>query len=145
MVAKGKGAVINIASMGSFYPGPYLAEYIATKHYLRSFTESLALELEGTGVVIQEVDPSVVNTEMTKNMYNPAFKRISPNAEQFVRSALPTLGWVQRTCGHWSHGLQWWVAKLFRDTWVQRKVFKKGFYHSYKLALQTDSNYNKQK
>ena len=39
MVAKGKGAVINIASMGSFYPGPYLAEYIATKHYMHSFTE----------------------------------------------------------------------------------------------------------
>ena len=145
MISKGKGAIVNVASFGSYIPGPYLAEYIATKHYLHSLTESLALELEGTGVVIQEIDPSVVNTEMTKNMYNPAFKRISPNAEQFVRSALPTLGWVQRTCGHWSHGLQWWVGKLFRDTWVQRKVFKKGFYHSYKLALQTDSNYNKKK
>merc|ERR1712037_312055 len=39
MVAKGKGAVINIASTGSYGPGPYLAEYIATKHYMHSFTE----------------------------------------------------------------------------------------------------------
>ena len=39
MVAKGKGAVINIASIGSYFPGPYLAEYIATKHYMHSFTE----------------------------------------------------------------------------------------------------------
>ena len=42
MVAKGKGAVINIASMGSYCPGPYLAEYIATKHYMHSFTEVLS-------------------------------------------------------------------------------------------------------
>ena len=42
MVAKGKGAVINIASMGSYCPGPYLAEYIATKYYMHSFTEVLS-------------------------------------------------------------------------------------------------------
>ena len=73
MVAKGKGAVINIASTGSYGPGPYLAEYIATKHYMHSFTESLALEVEGTGVVIQEIDPAAVNTEMTKE-FDPAIK-----------------------------------------------------------------------
>ena len=28
--------------------------------------QSLALELEGTGVLVQEIDPGVVNTEMTK-------------------------------------------------------------------------------
>ena len=28
--------------------------------------QSLALEVEGTGVVIQEMDPGAVNTEMTK-------------------------------------------------------------------------------
>ena len=39
MVARRKGAVINIASIGSYYPGAYLAEYIATKHYMHSFTE----------------------------------------------------------------------------------------------------------
>merc|ERR1712055_1147076 len=39
MVAKGKGAVINIASMGSYCPGPYLAEYIATKHYMHNTTQ----------------------------------------------------------------------------------------------------------
>ena len=42
MVAKGKGAVVNIASMGSYCPGPYLAEYIATKHYMHSFTEVIS-------------------------------------------------------------------------------------------------------
>merc|ERR1712055_93399 len=39
MVAKSKGAVINIASMGSYCPGPFLAEYIATKYYMHSSTQ----------------------------------------------------------------------------------------------------------
>jgi len=123
MVAKGKGAVINIASMGSFYPGPYLAEYIATKHYMHSFTESLALEMEGTGVLIQEIDPGVVNTEMTKE-FDPAQKGISPNAEEYLVSALPTIGWAQRTCGHWSHGLQWFVVETLmgHDCWLMRRL-----------------------
>merc|ERR1712066_999752 len=88
MISKGKGAVINIASIGSYVPGPYLAEYVATKHYMHSFTESLALEVEG--VVIQEMDPGAVNTEMTKE-FDPDIKGWSPDAETFVKSALPTL------------------------------------------------------
>ena len=38
--------------------------------------------------------------------FDPDVKAMSPDAEQFVAQALPTLGWVQRTCGHWTHGLQ---------------------------------------
>ena len=66
------------------------------------------METAGTGVVIQEIDPGVVNTEMTKKIAK-LIKSISPDADQFVRSALPTLGFAQRTCGFWFHSLQ---AKL---------------------------------
>merc|ERR1712233_223398 len=127
MVAKGKGAVINIASIGSYFPGPYLAEYIATKHYMHSFTESLALELEGTGVLIQEIDPGVVNTEMTKE-FDPGHKGISPNPDEYLASALPTIGWVQRTCGHWSHGLHWAVVEtLFgHESWLMKRFGRSG-------------------
>merc|ERR1712130_173402 len=127
MVARGKGAVVNIASMGSYCPGPYLAEYIATKHYMHSFTESLALELEGTGVLIQEIDPGVANTEMTKE-FDPGQKGISPNPEEYLASALPTIGWVQRTCGHWSHGLHWAVVEtLFgHESWLMKRFGRSG-------------------
>jgi len=141
MIAKKKGAIINIASLGSYVPGPYLAEYIATKHYMHSFTESLALETEGTGVVIQEMDPGAVNTEMTKE-FDPDVKAMSPDAAQFVKSALPTLGWVQRTCGHWFHGLQAWGAEMGRDTWFLKHNTKKMNYKSYVLAKERS---NKQK
>ena len=34
--------------------------------FMLDILQSLALEMEGTGVLIQEIDPGVVNTEMTK-------------------------------------------------------------------------------
>merc|ERR1712233_49055 len=137
MVAKGKGAVINIASIGSYFPGPYLAEYIATKHYMHSFTESLALELEGTGVLIQEIDPGVVNTEMTKE-FDPGQKGISPNPEEYLASALPTIGWVQRTCGHWSHGLFLVIMDFLIgwDSWLMKRLGRSGQKKVYEESIQ---------
>jgi len=137
MVAKGKGAVINIASMGSYCPGPFLAEYIATKYYMHSFTESLALELEGTGVLIQEIDPGVVNTEMTKE-FDPGQKGISPDAEQYLASALPTIGWVQRTCGHWSHGLFLVImdSLIGWDSWLMKRLGRSGQKKLYEDTIQ---------
>merc|ERR1711872_899284 len=43
MVKKKKGAIVNIASIASYMPGPYLAEYAATKHYMHAFTEAIAI------------------------------------------------------------------------------------------------------
>ena len=44
MVMKGKGAIINIGSMCSICPVPYLATYAATKHYIAAFTKAIAAE-----------------------------------------------------------------------------------------------------
>ena len=89
MVKKKKGAVINIASFGSFGMGVFLAEYVATKHYMHAFTEAIAVELEDTGVIVQEVDPGQVATEMAKDFISgPGI----PTAEVYVASALNTLG-----------------------------------------------------
>ena len=41
-----------------------------------------------------------------------------PTAEQFLRSAMPTLGWAQRTCGHWSHSLMVKNSK-FKTWWKE--------------------------
>jgi len=91
--------------------------------------------------VIQEMDPGAVNTEMTKE-FDPDIKGISPNAEQFVSSAMPTLGWAQRTTGHWSHGVMWWMCEPLRGTWFQRKLIKRSQYKAYKLALERNSKKN---
>ncbi|MEU7423112.1 SDR family oxidoreductase [Streptomyces sp. NPDC040750] len=69
MVARGRGAVINVASLlafaGSLPPGPlpHRAVYAGTKGYLVTFTRTLAAELAGTGVRVQVVCPGLTETE----------------------------------------------------------------------------------
>ena len=50
MIARGKGGVLNVASLEGFMPVPYQATYAATKAFVLSFSRALAYETMGTGV-----------------------------------------------------------------------------------------------
>src|SRR5213595_469760 len=63
MVARKAGVVMNIASMGAFAPGPYMATYAATKAFVLSFSEGIAAELRGTGVHVLCVCSGFTRTE----------------------------------------------------------------------------------
>ena len=43
---------MNVASTAAFQPGPLMAVYYATKAYVLSFSEALANEVAGSGVVV---------------------------------------------------------------------------------------------
>lgn len=49
MVARAKGGVINVSSVAAFWEAPGSISYCATKRWMNSFTEGLALELEVSG------------------------------------------------------------------------------------------------
>jgi len=69
MVARGSGAVVNIASLLAFSGAataefmPKRAVYAATKSFIVTYTQILAGELAGTGVRVQVVCPGIVRTE----------------------------------------------------------------------------------
>lgn len=63
MVQRGRGAVLNLASLIAFQPVPFQATYGATKAAVLSFTEALHEELRGTGVTATAVCPGPVRTE----------------------------------------------------------------------------------
>jgi short-subunit dehydrogenase len=70
MVARGRGAVINVSSGLAFSaslpapPLPLRAVYASSKSYINTFSEILASELQGTGVRVQALCPGIVRTEL---------------------------------------------------------------------------------
>ena len=62
MVARRSGQILQVGSTAAFQPGPLMATYYASKAYVVSFTEALAVELEGTGVSVSVLCPGPVLT-----------------------------------------------------------------------------------
>ena len=62
MLRRGSGRILNIASTAAFVPGPYMAAYFASKAFVRSFSESLAGEVAGTGVTVTVLCPGATRT-----------------------------------------------------------------------------------
>jgi short-subunit dehydrogenase len=63
MRARGRGGILNMASLGGFTPGPYQAAYYASKAYVISLTEAIAAETVGEGVRISALAPGPVRTQ----------------------------------------------------------------------------------
>jgi short-subunit dehydrogenase len=64
MLEMGRGALINVASVGAFLPLPAAATYAATKAFLLSFSRSLQLEVGRRGVRVQCLCPGYTRTEI---------------------------------------------------------------------------------
>ena len=59
--------IVNVASMGGFFPFPGQTIYGASKAALKIFTEGLYAELEKTNVRVMIVLPGAMDTNITKN------------------------------------------------------------------------------
>jgi short-subunit dehydrogenase len=66
MLARGRGKIMNVASTAAFQPGPLMAVYYATKAYVLSFSEALANEVAGSGVVVSCFCPGATDTGFAK-------------------------------------------------------------------------------
>ncbi len=87
MVARRRGGIINLASVASFTPGPYMATYYASKAFVRSFSEALYQETRRTGVTVTCVAPGPVSTEfLEKSGANRAalFKVLPKTSPEYV-------------------------------------------------------------
>ncbi|GAA3984564.1 mycolate reductase [Actinomadura viridis] len=63
MIERGRGGVLNVASMAGFAPSPGSATYGATKAYVAAFSESLHAEVAGKGVHVTALCPGFTRTD----------------------------------------------------------------------------------
>ena len=77
-VERGRGAIVNVASLAGQFPIPFMSSYSAAKAGLSAFSRTLMLEAAGTGVVVIDFQPGDYATGFNDNMHKPP------------REALPT-------------------------------------------------------
>jgi short-subunit dehydrogenase len=97
MVERGKGAIVNFASLLGFSDSaalpffPKRVVYASTKAYVIMFSRLLAAELEGTGVKVQVVCPGVVRTEFHTRQAIDMTNVTRMEAVDVVRASLAAL------------------------------------------------------
>lgn len=90
MVKRGSGKILNLSSVAAFCAGPKMSVYYASKEYVRSFSEALAEELNGTGVTVTALCPGPTSTgfEQAAEMKNSRmFTFFKPAAAKDVAEA----------------------------------------------------------
>ncbi len=66
MKKRRKGRVLNVASTGSYEPGPLINVYYASKAYVLSFSQGLRQELKDFGVTVTALCPGATKTNFSK-------------------------------------------------------------------------------
>ncbi|KAA6438415.1 SDR family oxidoreductase [Dyadobacter flavalbus] len=61
------GTIINVASMASFIPVPYMATYAASKAFVRSFTEALTQECKPLNIRVMLFAPGLTRTNFNES------------------------------------------------------------------------------
>jgi len=80
MLPRGRGHIINIASLGGVQPVEGIATYCATKHAVLGYTDAVRMENRGRGVHFSAILPTLVNTEMIAGVgHVKGFKNAEPD------------------------------------------------------------------
>ncbi len=90
MLERRHGRILNTASIAGFEPGPTLAVYHATKAFVLSLSESLATELQETGVTLTALCPGPTDTDFFDKadmVDTAAFQKANLMAPQDVAKA----------------------------------------------------------
>ncbi|MFC6881848.1 SDR family oxidoreductase [Actinomadura yumaensis] len=103
MVERGRGHVVNVASMAGKLPLPGMAVYNASKYAAVGLSAAVREEVAGTGVTVSAVLPTAVRTGLTEGVrLGGGLPTVDPErvAEAIVRSCVtrraeyPVPGWL---------------------------------------------------
>ncbi len=125
--------VLNVSSLASMLPMPELAVYAATKAYVTSFSEALAVELAPRHVIVSCVCPGPTPTHFSQTAKRPDGADTNRDGQALLR--IPPAQVVQRAWQALQRGEAcvfpgWGVSiagRLFRllPRWLMRRLLKR--------------------
>nr|XP_056706665.1 very-long-chain 3-oxoacyl-CoA reductase [Euleptes europaea] len=118
MLERSKGVIVNMSSFAGYNPFPFVTLYSATKAFVDFFSRGLNAEYRNKGVIVQSVQPYLVQTKMTK-IRKPSF--FVPTPETLVKYALNTVGLESQTSGYPTHSLLAWISRIL-PKWYRNKL-----------------------
>lgn len=78
MHRQGSGKIINMSSISGRFGFPGLSAYVASKHALEGYSESLRLELKPFGIDVVLIEPGSYRTNIWKSIDNVSIEKDSP-------------------------------------------------------------------
>jgi short-subunit dehydrogenase len=98
MIKNKSGSIINVSTIATFMPLRNHAVYGASKAFVSLFSESIALELKGTGVKLQALCPGLTKTDFHTSMgldgeveYKKRWWQMPMTPEKVVQKSLKCL------------------------------------------------------
>ena len=87
MIRRGRGKIVNIASVQTDLARPSIAPYTAAKGGLRNLTRAMTAEWAASGLQINAVAPGYIHTEMTQPLVD------DPEFNAFILRRTPAARW----------------------------------------------------
>lgn len=87
MIPKGRGKIINIASMTSFFGMKFIPAYVASKGGVMQLTKALSNEWAEHGIQVNAIAPGFVRTKMTAAYFEPANAELCKEITQRIPAA----------------------------------------------------------
>ncbi|WP_201352638.1 SDR family NAD(P)-dependent oxidoreductase [Hydrogenimonas urashimensis] len=85
MIAAGEGRIIQNSSLLGFAAMPYRGAYNASKFALEGLSDTLRLELEGTGVYVSIIEPGPIRSRFRSNALKKFLENIDRNGSRFSK------------------------------------------------------------
>jgi short-subunit dehydrogenase len=80
MLARNRGALVNVSSMAAEFPIPFMSGYNVVKSGLAAFSESVMIEVARTGVIVVDFRPGDYRTGFNQTMQDISDKDFAPGA-----------------------------------------------------------------
>ncbi|XVF85121.1 hypothetical protein PTKIN_Ptkin17bG0092900 [Pterospermum kingtungense] len=121
MLNRKRGAIVNIGSGASIVvpSHPLYTIYAATKAYIDQLSRSLYVEYKLCGIHVQCQEPLYVATNLASKV--ASIKKSSlfvPTAEDYAEAGVRQIGYEARCTPYWSHSIQWCMARLLPDAFL---------------------------